>query len=407
MPFKPIQLLITFIITLIFGVAASGIAFATQKVSITYLELIVDRPPLLSNVLPEPEDSGLQGARLGTKDNNAGGRFSGQQYSLIETRSNDLSELIEQAETWYQQGHRLLLANMPGPALKQLARKFNDRDLLIFNTAAADNQLRTSDCFNNLLHTLPSRAMLTDALAQWLVAKKLKRWLLITGPRNEDLAWATSIKRAAKRYNTTVVAEKAWTFNTDLRRTAQAEVPLFTQTDEYDVVVVADELGDFGEYLLYNSWYPRPVVGTQGLTPTAWHRVVEQWGAAQLQRRFDTLAGRWMTAIDYANWAAVRSIGEAVTQLAASDNFSVSNSAAIRQLLLSDHFQLAGFKGRKLSYRPWNGQLRQPIPLIHPRALVSQSPQEGFLHPKTDLDTLGFDRPESHCRLQQAAGASL
>ena len=31
---------------------------------------------------------------------------------------------------------------------------------------------------------------------------------------------------------------------------------------------------------------------------------------------------------------------------------------------------------------------------IEPRTL---SPQQGFLHPKTELDTLGFDQPESQC----------
>lgn len=72
----------------------------------------------------------------------------------------------------------------------------------------------------------------------------------------------------------------------------------------------------------------------------------------------------------------------------------------VRAFLLSEHFHLGGFKGIKLNYRAWNGQMRQPIPLIHPRSLVSQSPQEGFLHPLTTLDTLGFDRPESRCRFQ-------
>jgi hypothetical protein len=32
------------------------------------------------------------------------------------------------------------------------------------------------------------------------------------------------------------------------------------------------------------------------------------------------------------------------------------------------------------------------------RALVSVSPQDGFLHPRTELDTLGFDAPEVRCR---------
>jgi ABC transporter substrate binding protein (PQQ-dependent alcohol dehydrogenase system) len=189
------------------------------------------------------------------------------------------------------------------------------------------------------------------------------------------------------------VARKQWSFNTDLRRAAQQEIPLFTQDDDYDVVVVADELGDFGEYVPYNTWLPRPVVGTQGLTPTAWHRVIEQWGAAQLQSRFEKRAGRWMNSTDYGAWLALRAVGEAAALTGSLDPQTISTK------LLDPQFRMGGYKGRQLSFRSWSGQLRQPIPLVHPRALTSQSPQTGYLHPVTDLDTLGYDHSESNCQL--------
>jgi hypothetical protein len=44
--------------------------------------------------------------------------------------------------------------------------------------------------------------------------------------------------------------------------------------------------------------------------------------------------------------------------------------------------------------------MRQPILLAAPRILVSVSLPEGFLHQRTPLDSLGFDEPESNCRLQ-------
>ncbi|MEW6312234.1 MAG: branched-chain amino acid ABC transporter substrate-binding protein, partial [Pseudomonadota bacterium] len=106
-------------------------------------------------------------------------------------------------------------------------------------------------------------------------------------------------------------------------------------------------------------------------------------------------AGRWMNDRDFAAWIAVRSLAAAVTRLRTTD------VAELRALSLTDQLPLDGFKGRKLSFRPWDGQLRQPIPLVHPRALVSTSPQEGFLHPTSELDTLGLDAPESRCRLSE------
>jgi len=373
--------------------ACNAAASDKLNIQVAYLELEQEQAPVLSNILPEPEDAGLRGAELGIRDSNSTGKFLKHHYSLQAVTTEDPAEIIKAATRLQAEGIQYFVANMPAAQLKQLTETLGD-NALIFNAGSSDNQLRQQLCSENLLHTIPSRAMLTDALGQWLKARKLDNWLLISGQRPEDKAYADSLKRTAKRFGQNIVAEKQWSFDTDLRRTAQKELPLFTQVgDDYDVVVVADESGDFGEYVQYNTWLPRPVAGTQGLKPVAWHRVVEQWGAAQLQSRFEKLANRWMTGHDYASWAAVRSVAEAVTQIKTTD------LEPVRNYIASDKFQLAAFKGRKMNYRNWSGQLRQPIPLIQPRSLVSQSPQEGFLHPVTDLDTLGFDKPESKCRV--------
>lgn len=366
---------------------------APLEMKVAFIKLQQDSGPVLSNILPEPKDAGLRGAELGIADSNTTGRFLKHHYTLSITESDQWESLAAQAQQLYADGIRVFVADMPSTALQQLSSLLGE-DVLIFNSAAKDDALRTDICLNNTLHSIPSRAMLTDALGQWLKSKRLTKWLLITGATEDDKAYSASLRRAAKRFGHKLVDEKQWSFDTDLRRTAQKEMPLFTQGKDYDVVVVADERGDFGEYVLYNTWLPRPVVGTQGLTPVTWHRVVEQWGAAQLQSRFEKSSGRWMNNEDYAAWAAVRSVAEAVTRTNSND------VNTLKTYLMSDKFELAGFKGRKLTYREWNGQLRQTIPLIHPRSLVSQSPQEGFLHPVSELDTLGYDQPESRCNLQ-------
>jgi len=378
---------------LLLSLLSLPICAASLEMEVAFIKLQQDRGPVLSNILPEPKDAGLRGAELGIADSNTTGRFLKHHYTLSITESDQWESLAAQAQQLYADGIRVFVADMPSTALQQLSSLLGE-DVLIFNSAAKDDALRTDICLNNTLHSIPSRAMLTDALGQWLKSKRLTKWLLISGATEDDKAYSASLKRAAKRFGHKLVDEKQWSFDTDLRRTAQKEMPLFTQGKDYDVVVVADERGDFGEYVLYNTWLPRPVVGTQGLTPVTWHRVVEQWGAAQLQSRFDRLAGRWMNNEDYAAWAAVRSVAEAVTRTNSND------VNTLKAYLMSDKFELAGFKGRKLTYREWNGQLRQTIPLIHPRSLVSQSPQEGFLHPASELDTLGYDQPESRCNLQ-------
>ncbi len=288
-------------------------------------------------------------------------------------------------------GHRFLVTTVGPAALDAILAMPEAQAMLIFNAGAPDDRFRVADCKPSVLHTLPSRAMLADALAQYLVKKNWKRWFLVTGTRPEDALFAEAVRRAAKRFGGAIVAEKTWTFDHDIRRMAQAEMPRFTQVDDYDVLIVADEMGLFGEYLMYRTWEPRLVAGTQGLVPTAWDRTVEQWGAAQLQKRFGAKAGRGMSARDFAAWAAVRSIGEAATRTGATD------FETMKTYISGDAFELAAFKGRKLSYRPWSGQLRQPIPVTTARAIVTLSPQEGFLHQHTELDTLGYDEPETKC----------
>ena len=377
---------------------ASAALLATQSqadegplsVRIGYLGYRPDPGPLLSNVIPEPNDAGERGAQLAIEDSNSTGRFLKHDYQLRSASVDSPEALLQAAQAQHAEGLRLFVVNAPAASLRQLSAALPDS--LLFNAGSADDSLRSNACLGNVLHSLPSRAMLADALVQFMAVRKWQRALLIVGQTPDDEAYAAALRRASKRFGVKIVAEKPWSFDNDQRRSAQADMPLFTQTAEYDVVLVADERGDFGEYVPYQTWYPRPVAGTQGLTPTGWHKTVETYGAAQLQKRFEALAGRWMNDRDFAAWMAVRSVASAVGKLRQTE------PRALQQLLLSDQMPLDGFKGRKLSYRPWNGELRQPIPLVQPRALVSTSPQEGFLHPFNEMDSLGYDQPEVTCR---------
>lgn len=375
--------------------ATQAVAAETDlEVRIGYLAWQPPRGPLLSNVIPEPEDAGLRGAELAIEDSNSTGRFLKQRYRLDAVRASDPQQLLAEARRLHDAGLRLFVSNVPATELRTLAEALPDS--LLINAGSSDDALRREACLGNVLHSLPSRAMLADALGQFMAARRWQRALLIVGQQPDDRLYADALRRAAKRFGLRIVAEKPWSFDNDQRRSAQTEMPLFTQTEEYDVVLVADERGDFGEYVPYLTWYPRPVAGTQGLVATGWHKTVETYGAAQLQKRFEALAGRWMNDRDFAAWIGVRSLATAITRGRTDD------SASLRRLLL-DGLPIDGFKGRKLSYRAWDGQLRQPIPLVQPRALVSTSPQDGFLHPSSELDSLGDDAPESACRLAEAA----
>jgi ABC transporter substrate binding protein (PQQ-dependent alcohol dehydrogenase system) len=364
-----------------------------QLIRIGYLSRAAeDSRPAIYGLPPRLSDEGAQGARLGLDDNASTGRFSGQAFELVETMLQDKEDAGAAVRAFVEGGITFIVADLLAADLDAALTAPEAARALIFNARAPDDRFRNADCRSFLLHTTPSRAMLADALAQYLVRKRWVRWLLVTGKRKNDTLFAEAIRRSARRFGGQIVAEKPWVGSFDGRRTAAEEIPLFTQDVRYDVLVVADEAGIFGDLFPYRTWDPRPVAGTQGLSPAAWHPRLEQWGAAQLQSRFYRKAGRPMTGPDYAAWAAVRSIGEAATRTRATDRDTIA--AYVR----SGDFELSGFKGRKLSFRMWDGQLRQPIPLGWAEAVVSVSPQEGFLHPSSELDSLGDDAPESGCR---------
>jgi ABC transporter substrate binding protein (PQQ-dependent alcohol dehydrogenase system) len=297
-------------------------------------------------------------------------------------------------------GVGLVVADLPAPLLLAAADQARERNMLLFNISAPDDALRQEECRANVIHVAPSRAMLADALAQYLVWKKWPRWFLITGSHDADKLFAEALKRAAGRFGGEIVEERVYEDTGGARRTdsghiqVQRQMPVFTQSaPEHDVVLVADESEVFGAYVPFRSWDPRPVAGSAGLRPTSWSPAHEQWGAIQLQNRFAESAKRLMTDKDFNAWTAVRMIGEAATRAQSGD------PATIAEFIKSPAFELAAFKGQKLTLRDWNLQLRQPVLLADGRTVVSVSPQEGFLHQVSELDTLGYDRPESQCRL--------
>lgn len=374
---------------------------ATITVPIGYLKLEVKRPIPLSRLNVEPEDLGVAGALIALKDNNTTGRFTKQQFTLDVERVPAGGDAVQALLTLVARGHRFVLVDAPADVLLRLSEAVKDKDVLLFNIAATDVSLRQEDCRANVLHTAPDRAMLADALAQYLVWKRWPRWLVAKGVFPEDLAYLDALRRAAKRFGGTIVEEREYKETPGARRSdtghqqIQQQMPVFTQgAPSYDVVVVADEKEVFGPYLPFRTWDPRPVAGTAGLRAMSWHPAHEQWGATQMQNRFQRFAKRFMLPLDYQAWLAVRAIGESASRAGSGDFIPVNAH------LRGDRFDLAAFKGQKVTFRPWDGQMRQPIIVAGPDLPVSMSPQEGFLHERAEVDTLGIDQPESVCKFR-------
>jgi ABC transporter substrate binding protein (PQQ-dependent alcohol dehydrogenase system) len=347
-----------------------------------------------------PADDFIAGAKMAMADNNTTGKFLDQSFAVEDVKLSPDDDATVAARMLIDKGVRYLIVDLPADALLKVADAARDQGALVFNAGAPDDSLREQDCRANVIHTAPSRSMLADGLAQYLIWKQWRKWFLVVGSHPEDVALGEAYERAAKKFGAKIVEKRVFEDTGGGRRSdsgvvqTQRQMPVFTQNaPDHDVLVAADENEVFAGYLPYRAWDPRPVAGSGGLRPTSWDPSHEMWGAVQLQNRFQRMFHRPMSARDNQAWVAMRMIGDAVTRAKTAD------VKAVRALMLTPDFEVADFKGVALTLRPWNLQLRQPILLTDGRGTVSVSPQEGFLHQVSELDTLGFDQPETKCKL--------
>jgi ABC transporter substrate binding protein (PQQ-dependent alcohol dehydrogenase system) len=380
---------------------AAATSAEMTKVPVGYIKQEVKRPIPLSRLHVEPEDYGIAGAEMALKDNNTTGRFTKQEFTLDVERVPAGGDAVAALQKLVDSGHHFVLVDAPAETLLALSDSVKGKDVLLFNVRAEDEELRQEECRANILHTAPDRYMLADALAQYLVWKKWQRWFVVNGVFPDDLAYLDAIRRAAKRFGGTIVEEREYKEAPGARRSdtgelqIQRQMPVFTQgAPDYDVLIVADESDVFGPYLPFRTWDPRPVAGTAGLEAMSWHPAHEQWGATQMQNRFQRFAKRFMWPVDYQAWVAVRAIGEGTTRARSAD------FATVNGVIRSPDLDLAAFKGQKVTFRAWDGQLRQPIIVADSDLPVSVSPQPGFLHQKDEVDTLGIDEPETKCKFK-------
>lgn len=384
---------------------ASGSAAKSNEVVTHYAYLGKEyrEPAPLSLLKPAViPDEGLAGVRLGTNYNNLAGKFLGLKFVLDVTMVPQDGNVVAAAKKLLASGQHLIIADLKAPDLLAVADLPQAKDAIILNIRARDDVLRQTQCRRDIFHLIPSDAMLTDALAQYLVWKKWTRWFLVRGKHPADIEYANNIKRSAKLYGAKIVAERAYELQTGARRVdtgyqeIQTQMPMLTRgVPDYDVAFVADETNSFGLYLQYRTTDPRPVVGTDGLVATAWGAAYESYGAEPLHDDFLKLAHREITVRDYEGWLAAHLLEMAVK------HGTAHTVDEIRKYITSDNLKLAGYKGVGMNFRSWDNQLRQPILLMDQLSLVSISPQPGFLHPTYNTDTLGFDQPQSLCKFSK------
>ncbi|MDI3513834.1 MAG: hypothetical protein PWP40_1063 [Rhodocyclaceae bacterium] len=383
------------------ALAASMLLFAlavgaAEVIRFGYLELNkdarYDERKAFYRTLSRPFGPPFAGAEVALREARFVGQALGVSFDLVRARGADAAALVAELDKLHAEGVRYFLIDAPGKVVAEVAAATRGRELLLFNVSAADDALRQAQCQPHLYHTLPNHGMQTDALAQFLVAKKWRNVLLLQGPLDDDKLIAAAFENSARRLGLKIVARKDFLLSNDPRQRELGNVGLLTAGSDYDVVFVADSDGEFARMVPYDTVRPRPVVGAEGLVAEAWHWAWPRHGAPQLTSRFEKQAGRHMGSADWAAWIAVKAVVEAVVR---TGNAPFDKLVAY---LGGEEITIDGFKGNRLYFRDWDRQLRQPILIATHNAVIERAPIQGFLHQTNNMDTLGFDRRDSQCK---------
>ena len=349
----------------------------------------------------QPWGRPVSGAEQAIKETSFAGAQLKLKFELDKREGADAAALAEAVKAMVAAGTHYVIVDADGPMLADLAKRTASLPVTLLNISAQDDGLRGASCSSKLLHVIPNQAMLTDALAQYLVLRRWANVLVLKGPNPADEAFATAWTRSAKRFGLKIVDTRPFKLGLDPRERELNNLQLLTGSKDYDAVFIADADGEFARNVPYQTAKPRVVVGASGLVADAWHWSWERDGARQLNNRLIKAAGRQVTSYDWAAWMAVKSVVEAVVRAGTPD---YTKSYAY---LRGPDIVLDGFKGFRMGYRPWDGQLRQPMLLNTGNWAIAIAPIEGFLDPLNNLDTLGFDARETACPKAQAFGSSL
>jgi ABC transporter substrate binding protein (PQQ-dependent alcohol dehydrogenase system) len=391
------RILILFISLQISGTVLAASTDDVQTVTIGYAEIVddprYDEKRAYARIRVKPHDRPVVGAEVAIRDSRIFARALNINFELKRIEAKNAEDLVGQISDMNKKPEvQFFIVDADTEVLGFTARATTGMDVLLFNISEYSDQLRASKCQAHLLHIIPSYAMLTDALSQYLVFKKWRKVLLLKGPESGDTEFAAAFTRSAKRFAIDIDEVRDFVPGNDPRERDQNNILLMTSGSDADLVFVSDVEGEFGRYVPYQAQNPLPVFGTEGLQAASWHWAWERHGAPQLNQRFERHAKRRMQGPDWAAWAAVKSIIESVLRTK-STNFET-----VGAYLRSDRLNLDAYKGNPVSFRSWDNQLRQPVLLHTYNAVIGRAPIRGFLHPTENMDSLGYDQAETRCR---------
>jgi ABC-type branched-subunit amino acid transport system substrate-binding protein len=362
----------------------------------------------------------ILGAQLGAEEADVTAGMFGTKVELIIEDTATPDNILSLARKLSIQGNlSTIIAALDDVTTAKLSAFAQQERLVCVNTAARGGALRGENCHRSTFHVEPDLAMYTHAIGQWLVQNNRKRWYFIVS----EGAFGQEVYHRASGF----LQHQG---GTDLGRSVitsgqsdYKDVLAHLARGDAEAVVVAlsgQELRQFLEQYKASGlnillagvpldmvalWQADPE-SLQGVWVTSWYHGLERFSARELNRRFIRRFEKPAEGFAWANWAAVKLIVEGVLR-------SASTEANALASYLEGAPPFDGHKGRALTFREWNHQLRQPLYVLKARADKPENAWDlleliGEMPPPTArgksavevLDTLGEPQAESPCRLE-------
>ncbi len=360
-----------------------------------------------------------RGATLGAEEAARTAELLGRTFELVTVRTAD-REGVEDAvrRLVAERGVYAIIGGADERSFAALSDAAERHGVLFLNAGCADPVVRDEHCRRHTLHVAASAAMYVDALAQWLAGEAgLRRWCFVSAATPSATAVYERARRALEAQGGEAVGrievgagpDDFGALLRDVERTGADLVFVDLAGEErrrflehYSAAAPGFEVtGPFEDPAESGEGVARPRVG---IWPTLWHHTLRRYGATQLNERFWTRFELPMDAPGWAGWFAVKIAWEAVNRA------SAARGSELVRFLESERAAFDGHKGRPLSFRPWDHQLRQPVYLVKPAAgpgdeegeVVAELPRAARGQAAASqelLDRLGDSEEESRCRL--------
>jgi branched-chain amino acid transport system substrate-binding protein len=312
-----------------------------------------------------------------------------------------------------------IIAALDDPTTASLSAFTQQERLVCMNTTARGGDLRGKKCQRSTFHVEPDVAMYTDAMGQWLMQNNRKRWYYMVS----EASIGQEVYHRSRRFlqqrggtdlGRSVISPGQSDFQDVLAHLGGVEAEAVVMT------LSGEELRQFlkqyrasglqvllaGIPLDMIALWQASLESLQGVWVTSWYHGLERFSARELNRRFYRRFEKPAEGSAWANWAAVKLVMEGVLRSA-----STETAALVNYFEGTPPFD--GHKGRSLTFRDWDHQLRQPLYVLKVREDKPENPWDrlqliGELPPPAApgqsvvevLDTLGERQTESLCRLE-------